>query len=112
MDLSEPLFSWISIGKTGYPGKAAFFSDCAVLGNFDIYQCFLNLGSITVDKLGQFSMANFAIFPLFGIFLRYDLAINYVHHDCLLLQIKLCYRTTIIIEIQAIIGRRVYVCIE
>ena len=31
-------------------------------------------------------MANFGTFALFSVFLRYDLAINYVHHDCLLLQ--------------------------
>ena len=78
------LFSWSSISTEH--GKPAFFADTAALGNFNVYESFIESLNGNIDKQRQFSIANDGIFGLFGVFLRRDLAMKYVHHDALMLQ--------------------------
>ena len=78
MGMADELFSWFWACEEGVVGKSGFFGDCAVLGNFDIYIEFVKSFNGNVMKLRQFSLANDSIF---GIFLRRDLAVDYVHHE-------------------------------
>ena len=80
MGLAKRLFSSCN-DMTGCVGKPALFADSAPLGNFDIYETFVKSLNGDAEKVRTFSSSRDSIFGMFGIFLRQDLAINFIHHD-------------------------------
>ena len=81
MGIAKQLFSWYWSMEETCLGKPAFFADSAVVGNFDIYNAFVKSLNVDVMKLRQYNLATQSIFAMFGVFLRRDLAMNYVHHE-------------------------------
>ena len=82
MGLAEKLFSWFwDATKSLGGGKPAFFADSALFGHFDVYEEFIKSLNGDVMKLRVFNLATHTIFAMFGVFLRGDLALNYVHHE-------------------------------
>ena len=81
MGLAGKLFSWYWETVTSSCGKPALFADSCLFGNFDVYQSFIRLFNGDVTKLRLFNLATHSIFGMFGVFLRRDLALNYVHHE-------------------------------
>ena len=81
MGIAEDLFSWFWETTKSYGGKASFFADSCVFGNFDIYNELVKSCDGDVRKLLQFNSATDTVFGMFGIFLRRDIAVKYVHHE-------------------------------
>ena len=62
-------------------GRPALLSDSSLFGNFDVYEKYIKSLNGNVLKIREsFSIMN-GIFGLFGVFLRDDLAKDYVHYD-------------------------------
>ena len=84
LGVAHTLFSWKTTDSIS--GKGAFLSDSSLLGNFDIYESYVESFNGDINKQRQFTIAHDGTFGLFGIFLRQDLAMKYVHHRAIFIQ--------------------------
>ena len=78
------LFSWYDEYVPGgdvVRGRPALFSDSSLFGNFDVYEKYVKSLNGNVLKIRESFSIMDGIFALFGVFLRDDLAKNYVHCD-------------------------------
>ena len=75
------LFSWYKTSTDVVRGRPALLSDSSLFGNFDVYEKYIKSLNGDVLKIRESLSIMDGIFGLFGVFLRDDLAKDYVHYD-------------------------------
>ena len=77
---SQQLFNHLYTTKKPLKGRPALLSDSSIFGNFDIYEAFIQSLNGNTARLMEGNCVLDGIFGLFAMFMRHDLAKDYIHH--------------------------------